>query len=834
MKKIFLLLLLPFAFLCACEGQNKYVSHDVIKSDLRAPAWPLVMIDPYTSAWSMTDNLYDESVKHWTGKDFPLIGAIKVDGAVYRFMGTEDLEMKPIVPTSEQGEWSGRWTTEEPSADWITEGFDDSKWSYDQGAFGTKRSEPTSKTNWRTEHIWVRRVVTIDEDLTGRSVYLEYSNDDQAVFYINGEKVYDSGFVCNKNKIVPIPGEIVAKLKKGENLIAASCWNPHGNGLLDFGLLVQKDLNTALEKTAVQTSVDVQATQTHYTFTCGEVDLRLSFSAPLFMDDLMLLSRPVNYITYEVAPNDGKAHDVQVYFEASPRWALNQPYQESVSESFEDNGLVFLKSGSKEQNILAKKGDDLRIDWGYFYLAAEKAGTTANIGESNDLRNAFVSGAKAGVKTTGEDAASKMSFIRNMGSVKKATSGKVLIGYDDIYSIQYFGDNLRPYWNRTGDKTITGEFHAANKEYGKLLAKCYGFDKELMETAIAAGGKKYAELCALAYRQAIAAHKLVEAPNGDLLWLSKENNSNGSIGTVDITYPSSPMFLYYNPELAKGLMNHIYYYSESGKWPKPFPSHDVGTYPLANGQTYGGDMPIEEGGNMIILTGALAVVEGNADYAAKHWDVLTVWTDYLVEYGLDPENQLCTDDFAGHFAHNVNLSVKAIMGIASYGRMAKMLGKDDVAEKYTAKAKEMAAEWIKMANDGDHYRLTFDKPGTWSQKYNMVWNKLLKMDIFPAEVAGTEIAYYLTKQNEYGLPLDNRMTYTKTDWIMWTATMADDQATFEKFIDPVWKFMNETTDRVPMSDWIWTDRPNFRGFKARSVVGGYYIKMLEGKLNDKK
>lgn len=633
--------------------------------------------------------------------------------------------------------------------------------------------------------------------------------------------------------MIKLSADVVNALKKGDNLIAAQCKNPVGNGLLDFGLLVQKEMHTALEKTAVQKSVDVQATQTHYTFACGEVDLKLTFSAPLFMDDLNLLTRPVNYITYQVVANDGKAHDVQVYFEASPRWALDQPYQESVSQSFEDNGLLFLKSGSKEQNILAKKGDDLRIDWGYFYLVAEKNNVSVNIGESNTLRTNFVNNVQDGQATTGENEKSKMSLTHNLGSVE-SFSGKVMIGYDDIYSIQYFGDNLRPYWNQDGNQTIAGQFHAANKEYNKLIEKCYAFDKELMDKASLAGGKKYAELCALAYRQAITAHKLVKAPNGDLLFLSKENNSNGSIGTVDVTYPSAPLFLYYNPELAKGLLNHIFYYSESGKWTKPFPAHDVGTYPLANGQTYGGDMPIEEGGNMLALTAAIAAMEGNAKYAEKHWDVLTTWTDYLVEYGLDPENQLCTDDFAGHFAHNVNLSVKAIMGVASYGKLADMLGKKDVAEKYTAKAKEMAQEWMKMADDGDHYRLTFDKPGTWSQKYNLVWNKLLKMNIFPDEVAQKEIAYYLGKQNKYGLPLDNRETYTKTDWIIWTATLADDKATFEKFIDPLHLFMNETVDRIPMSDWVFTDKPNYRGFKARSVVGGYYIKMLEEKLKGSK
>lgn len=831
MKSI-VLYLLPLFGLLACKSSG-VKDYEVVKNELRAPAYPLVTIDPYTSAWSMTDNLYDGAVKHWTGKDFPLIGAIKVDGVAYRFMGTEDVELDPLVPTSEQGEWSGSYTTTQPAANWKDNNFNDSSWKKDKGAFGTKINEPTAKTDWTTENIWVRRHIVLDEDVQGKQIYLEFSNDDDAVFYINGIEVHNTGSTCNKNAMIKLSADVVNALKKGDNLIAAQCKNPVGNGLLDFGLLVQKEMHTALEKTAVQKSVDVQATQTHYTFACGEVDLKLTFSAPLFMDDLNLLTRPVNYITYQVVANDGKAHDVQVYFEASPRWALDQPYQESVSQSFEDNGLLFLKSGSKEQNILAKKGDDLRIDWGYFYLVAEKNNVSVNIGESNTLRTNFVNNVQDGQATTGENEKSKMSLTHNLGSVE-SFSGKVMIGYDDIYSIQYFGDNLRPYWNQDGNQAIAGQFHAANKEYNKLIEKCYAFDKELMDKASLAGGKKYAELCALAYRQAITAHKLVKAPNGDLLFLSKENNSNGSIGTVDVTYPSAPLFLYYNPELAKGLLNHIFYYSESGKWTKPFPAHDVGTYPLANGQTYGGDMPIEEGGNMLALTAAIAAMEGNAKYAEKHWDVLTTWTDYLVEYGLDPENQLCTDDFAGHFAHNVNLSVKAIMGVASYGKLADMLGKKDVAEKYTAKAKEMAQEWMKMADDGDHYRLTFDKPGTWSQKYNLVWNKLLKMNIFPDEVAQKEIAYYLGKQNKYGLPLDNRETYTKTDWIIWTATLADDKATFEKFIDPLHLFMNETVDRIPMSDWVFTDKPNYRGFKARSVVGGYYIKMLEEKLKGSK
>ena len=201
-----------------------------------------------------------------------------------------------------------------------------------------------------------------------------------------------------------------------------------------------------------------------------------------------------------------------------------------------------------------------------------------------------------------------------------------------------------------------------------------------------------------------------------------------------------------------------------------------------------------------------------------------------MRFGQDPENQLCTDDFAGHWAHNANLSVKAIMGIAGYSEMAKMLGFNDIADKYATIAQKMAVKWEEMANEGDHYRLAFDREDTWSQKYNMIWDKMWNLNLFPNNVIGKEINYYLTKQNPYGLPLDSRKDYTKSDWIMWTAAMSSDQVTFEKFVDPLYKYINETVSRVPVSDWYDTKTAQMTGFKARSVIGGHWMKVLTDKM----
>lgn len=165
--------------------------------------------------------------------------------------------------------------------------------------------------------------------------------------------------------------------------------------------------------------------------------------------------------------------------------------------------------------------------------------------------------------------------------------------------------------------------------------------------------------------------------------------------------------------------------------------------------------------------------------------------------------------------------------------LAAMLGKNDVADKYLNIAKEMAIEWEKMANDGDHYKLTFDRSGTWSQKYNLVWDKLLGFNIFDPQIAVKEMAYYRTVQNEFGLPLDNRADYTKSDWILWSATLTGNSDDFNALVDPVYKYANETTSRVPLSDWHNTVTAQRINFKARAVVGGYFLKMLEDKMNCK-
>ena len=811
------------------------------ESDLRLPSVPIIVSDPYFSIWSPYDTLNEGITEHWTGAKKPLIGALRVDGKVYRFLGEDKINLEAIAPMTDIERWEASYTNSQPAEGWQEIQFNDNAWKKGKAAFGS-RDMPRISTTWRdlNSDIYIRRTIEISnpEDIA-EDLYLIYSHDDVFELYLNGEQLVSTGETWRNDIVMKLSDEIKKKLQKGKNVIAAHCHNTTGGAYVDFGLYKEKADAVKFDTKAVQTKIDVLATSSYYTFECGPVALDVVFTAPQLIDDLDLLSTPINYISYNVRSLDKKEHDVQIYIETTPELSINEKDQATTAKVFSKNGIAYVKAGTIEQPICGKKGDGICIDWGYAYLAgANGGGKSVGLGDYYEMKESFIrTGALQSIKkewtTRRETDNPAMAYVHNLGKV--SADGKrsfMMLGYDDIYSIEYMYDRRMAYWKHEGKVTICDAFEKLRDNYQSIMERCRALDEMIYDDALQAGGKKYAEICSGSYRQVISAHKLFTDKDGNLLWFSKENNSNGCVNTVDLTYPSAPLFLIYNPELEKAMMTSIFEYSRSGRWNKPFAAHDLGTYPIANGQVYGGDMPIEESGNMVILTAAISKLEGNVEYAKRYWDILTTWTDYLVEHGQDPANQLCTDDFAGHWAHNANLSVKAIMGIAGYAEMARMMGMEKVADEYAAKAKEMAVKWEQMAKEGDHYRLAFDRSNTWSQKYNMIWDKMWNLNYFPNDVIEKEINYYLTKQNEFGLPLDSRKDYTKSDWIVWTASMSPDKATFEKFIDPLYKYINETPSRVPISDWFDTVTSKMTGFKARSVIAGHWMKVLMDKVQN--
>lgn len=590
--------------------------------------------------------------------------------------------------------------------------------------------------------------------------------------------------------------------------------NVDGN---DYRLIGKCDADTI--PAANMIAVDCNAFSTIYTYSINGAKITLKFTSPVIPDDLYMLSRPISYLEVTKESSDSRRHTVNVKVEMSEEICMNLKGDSEVEiEKIELGKYSSIKMGSKDQKVLERNGDDLRIEWGYFYLTG--------LGETYTR-----------VDSEG------MNFVGITAEVK--SSNVFTFSYDDIESIQYFGKNLKTYWNRNGEK-ITDEILKAHGDYRHVIRKCDQIGENLFCDAVRAGGEKYAEICELSFRQAIAAHKLVLDENGKVLFISKECFSNGCAATVDVSYPSIPLFLIYNPELVKGMMRPIYKYAASDEWQYDFAPHDAGRYPHVNGQVYGGNrlekqMPVEECGNMLVMELAVAVATKDVSFAAEHIETLDQWVKYLIDNGRDPANQLCTDDFAGHLAHNCNLSLKAIMGIAGYGIIKGMLGDKRAKRKYISMARDMALDWEKRASNGDgSYRLAFDRPGTFSMKYNIVWDKLLGTEIMPKSVIESEVASYRAHAHPYGLPLDNRQPYTKSDWLIWTATLAGNRDTFEDMVAPLWDAYNSMQSRVPATDWYYTITGQHKAynsssenveksFRNRTVVGGHFIKLLEYK-----
>lgn len=802
-------------------------------TEVRLPSVPIFVSDPYISFWSPYNDLTEGPTCHWTDSKKPIVGFVRVDGQTYRFLGDEfDHQFVPIAPMANLSRWKAPVTnTPQKDLKWTSPDFNDQTWTVQTAAWGSTGNSINTRWGGDNQDLYIRRTVEVTEEQLAKDLAIIYSHDDVFELYINGTEVINTGNTWFDDQVLMLVEETKALLHPGENLISAHCHNTVGGSYADFGLYCDESPDKSPVMVAEQKSLDVMATSTYATFACGPMELDVVFTAPMLIDDYDLLSAPVNYISYQVRSTDGEPHDVQVYLGASSILAVNWADQPTMSEYVERNGKRFVRTGTIEQPVLAKSGDGICIDWGYLYLSG--ANGELSMGPYSELQDGFITTGKLpdcpeSIECRNAAEQPELAYVHDFGSVVRSSSF-AMIGYDEEEDIEYMHRQYKGYWAHDGSVDIFSKFDELEGRYDVIMRRCRDLDKTIYDDGFAAGGKEYADLLSGAYRHVIAAHKLFKDKDGNLLFFSKENNSNGCVNTVDLTYPSCPLFLAYNPELEQAMMTSILEYSRTRRWTKPFSAHDLGFYPKANGQVYWTDMPIEEAGNMLILATEITRRMEDTSFADKYWDIFTTWADYLMENGMDPADQLCTDDFAGHLAHNCNLSIKAILGIAGYGIMAHMMDDEETSELYLTKAREMAARWEVDAFDGDHYRLTFDNEGSWSQKYNIIWDKIWGLGLFSDKVYDTELAYYQKIQNAYGVPLDSRATFTKSDWVMWTAALGPDQETFRSLMLPIYRYVNESPDRVPIGDLHDTNTGKWIGMKARSVIGGYWMRVLEEK-----
>lgn len=567
-----------------------------------------------------------------------------------------------------------------------------------------------------------------------------------------------------------------------------------------------------------QTSIVIRALTSCYKFSCTDFDLEVEFISPLLLDDLAVLARPVTYLSIRIIECRKEIQQASVIITLDDEICLSEKGEtDTVWTELTNMLLTGGRVGNADQKVLNSSGDLIRINWGYLYLATlEKAAVFKPVTGQNPNGTTFHNlQLAAPLDVNGEE------YL-------------VAIAYDDINAIEYFHEKLELYWKKEAS-TIEELLIIALSEYIHLLPRCREMEFSLQKEAEDVGGSYYAELLALAYRQSVAAHKLCEDSEGRLLFVSKECGSGACAATADVSYPSMPLFLRFQPILVEAMMRPIFQYAYSSVWCYDYAPHDAGFYPLLNGQTYSNgtdperQMPIEECGNMLIMTAAAALACEDLSFAREHWALLNKWCQYLLKHGFDPGNQLCTDDFAGHLAHNCNLSLKAILGVASFGILCGMNGQEEESISLFEEARKMARQWLKDAvNPDGTFRLAFDLEDTFSLKYNAVWDQLFEINIFPSNAFDKEIESYLNQRMQrYGVPLDNREKYTKSDWIVWCAAMFPTREKFIQMITPLWEAYNDSVTRFAMGDWYDAVTAEAREFQNRSVQGGLFVKLLQ-------
>ena len=540
---------------------------------------------------------------------------------------------------------------------------------------------------------------------------------------------------------------------------------------------------------ARQVSVSVRCCETVYAFEADGACVELRFSTPLMPGDWDVFSRPVTYLTV-------KGAKATVTLPAA--LATDDDAAEMVTNRTTVAGCPAVSIGRREPKFL-EPGDRVRPNGGMAWLV--------------DAGDHF------------------------------------LVAFDAVKDMTFLSREVKAWWRRDG-KPFETMLAEAVSDYPRLMREMAAFDASKAAAFERVGGVKYARLAELAWRQSYGAGKLVASPEGEMLYISKENTSNGCAATVDILYPQLPHLLLGGPALVKAAMLPDLLYATSDGWTFDYAPHDLGRFPCADRQRYGmgkdkqgklapdsNRMPVEESGNMILCLYALARAEGNADFAGRFWPAVAKWAAYLERTGFDPDNQLCTDDFAGHLAHNANLSVKSILAFEAFARLAEMRGEKAAADKYHRLAAESVPKWVAAAGAADGpFRLAFDAAGTWSSKYNMAFGRTVGLDLFPREVVRREVATYLEKRDRYGTPLDSRKHWVKVDWLVWIATLAENRADFEALVSPLYDFLNDSPDRVAFADLYFAETAKvirfgkganeFIGFNARPVIGGVYLPMV--------
>ncbi|KAJ8587203.1 DUF1793-domain-containing protein [Rhizopogon salebrosus TDB-379] len=592
---------------------------------------------------------------------------------------------------------------------------------------------------------------------------------------------------------------------------------------------------------ATQKSLKFTSTQSIFVMTAGPVDLNVNFFSPVEPTDLLKQSIPFSYLALSAVSNDGGSHTVSVYTDISAEWVSGDDSL-TVNWTTTTGDILTHQVMLENQELYVEYNDHIQQGAAY-YSTLNYSSVTYQTGQDAVVRAQFVNnGVLSNTEDTNFRAVSDdwpvFAFAHDLGAVSTTTTDPVIctVGHVRDPAIQYIiaDDVYQPrsvyFWSAYS--SVTALISAFIGDYSTALSRAQVFDEKVSSDASAISSN-YAGIVALSIRQAFGALELTLSKNSDGSWNTddvlmflKEISSDGNVNTVDVIMPAWPVLLYSNPTLGKYLLLGLFEYQATGQYPNAWAAHDLGSsYPNATGHNAGNDeaMPLEECGNMLIMALSYTQKSNDSSLISQYTNLLNQWTGYLVSEALIPANQISTDDFAGALANQTNLAIKGVIGIQAMSVISGMLGDTVNEQNYSSIVQRYVPEILSYAtsSDGLHLTLNYGNESSWGLSYNMYADKLLGTNVFPESVYEMQTAWYGTVANAYGVPLDTRHTYTKSDWELWTAAIMTNTTTRDMFIDSVYKYAADGESNQPLGDWYETLDGTVEGFRARPVVGGH-------------
>ncbi|KAE8150486.1 hypothetical protein BDV25DRAFT_110928 [Aspergillus avenaceus] len=596
--------------------------------------------------------------------------------------------------------------------------------------------------------------------------------------------------------------------------------------------------------TVEQVAYEYTSTHSIFRMRVGSmVEMNVTFLSPVTPHDLRRQSLVFSYLDVEVASLDGRPHNVQLYADITAEWVSGD--RNAIAQwdyGVTKGDVAYHKIYRQTQLLFSEDGD--QAEWGEWYWGTDnEKGLTYQAGADVDVRGAFTkNGTLANSKDDNYRAISSkwpvFGFARDLGSVSSTANVLFSVGLAQDSAIQYTGKvsgttaepSLWKSYFSSGTDAL--DFFHHDHDVSSRLSR--ELDRQIEKDSIAAGGQDYMTITTLTVRQAFGAVQLCGTSEDPYIFM-KEISSNGNMNTVDVIFPAHPIFLYTNPEFLKLLLKPIFEIQENGKYPNSYAIHDIGAhYPNATGHPDGKDeaMPLEECGNMVIMALAYAMHAKDDAYLSQHYGILSKWTTYLVQDAIYPAHQISTDDFAGPLANQTNLALKGIIGIEAMAAIDSRTGHEQSASNNSRIAHDYINRWqtLGVAQNArpPHTTLSYGSNDSHGLLYNLYADRELRLNLVPDSVYDMQSTFYPTVKAKYGVPLDTRHQYTKTDWELFAAAVAS-TSTREMFHSLIVTWINETPTNRAFTDLYETVSGNYPSgitFIARPVMGGAFALMI--------